>query len=116
MSQTYDIMRQRRGDTFAGVIFIYTLNASPISLVGASIKMQVRSEADATDYIMQFTTGASEITIGGAGNNEVTILPKQVPPTAPAKKCVYDVEITFPDTTVKTWVTGIFEILKDVTR
>lgn len=113
---TYDILKQRRGDTFAGVKFIYNLNGSPISLAGASIVMQVRAEADATDYIMQFTTAASEITVGGASNNEVTILPKLIPATAVAKKCVYDVQITFPDSSVKTWVSGIFEITKDVTR
>jgi hypothetical protein len=113
--QNYDI-QTRRGDTFGGVKFIFSLNGSPVSLLGCDILMQVRQEADAQNIIMQFSTADSEITIGGVDNNEVTILPKVVPANAPARKCAYDVQITFPDSTIKTWVTGEFEILKDVTR
>lgn len=114
--QTYDILAQRRGDTFAGVKFIFNLNASPVSLLGCSIMMQVRQEADASEFVMSWSSANSEITIGGTSNNEVTILPKLIPTNAPARKCVYDLQITFPDSKVKTWVAGAFEILKDVTR
>ena len=120
---SYDILRQVRGDTFAGISFELNTQASPsdplvpISLVGATVKMQVRIEPDsATNLIEWISSNAAQITITGIDNNKINILAKRIPANAPAKKCVYDVQITFADGTIKTYIGGIFEILKDVTR
>ena len=113
--QVYNIT-VKRGDTFAGVKFQYKQNGVPIDLEGAIVLMQVREEPDSNTTIMQFSSEAGEIIIGGGDNNELTIMPKIIPSGAPARKCCYDVQITFPNGSVKTWVSGYFEILKDVSR
>jgi hypothetical protein len=118
---TYDITALR-GDTFAGVKFTlqsYPENSqtlAPINLTGSQIKMQVRRLPDDPQVIMEFSTTDTSIAIEGTANNIIYVKPKLVPATAPATRCVYDVQISFPNGEVKTYIRGYFEILKDVTQ
>lgn len=120
---TYDISTTR-GDTYEGVSFVITEKltpsdpTTPIDLTGCEIKMQVRRDYDSTEPLIEWSSTATppSILIEGADNNIVNILAKDIPSSVPARRCVYDVQIKFPNNEIKTWIKGFFEILKDVTR
>ena len=104
----------KRGDTFAEVPFQINVNAVPLDLTGALIRMQLRTDYGGTVY-QEFTSINNEgITITNATNGEFKINETIINLEARAYK--YDIEITLSNGEVKTWISGVFSVTNDVTR
>jgi hypothetical protein len=86
--------------------------ATPISLVGATVKIQIRKKANSTDALATLTIG-SGITISGASSNVINVAYNV---DIDAGSYVYDMAIKFSDGTEKTYIWGIFIIYEDVTK
>jgi hypothetical protein len=103
-----------QGDTFEDVNFAVVKNAVALSLTGAIIKMQLKKECGGIP-ILSFTSVASAgITITNAAGGLFKINKQII--NISEFNYLYDIEITFADGTVKTWVEGNFTINCDITR
>jgi hypothetical protein len=108
---TYDIPPHRRGDTWDGINSIsISVNNVPISLSGASIAMDFRQGID-TPVIMRFTTENNTIQILNA--NTIRIPSRKI--EVPFGTYQYDLQVTYPTGVVKTYMSGIWPIVPDVT-
>jgi hypothetical protein len=103
-----------QGDTFESVNFEVIKNSTALNLTGVIIKMQLKKECGGVP-ILSFTSVANAgITITNAANGLFKINKQII--NIPEFNYVYDIEITFSDGTVKTWVEGTFSIKCDITR
>lgn len=92
--------------------FALTANEEAIDLSGSTILIQVRPKASSSEVSLELSTPIS-ISIGGVGHNEIT-LNKIV--DIEAGNYVYDMNITFPNGMVKTYIWGTFLVQEDITR
>jgi hypothetical protein len=104
----------KRGDTFAEVPFQINKDGLPLNLTGAIIHMQLRRSPGGTVYLNLISTSNAGITItseldGAFKINEMIL---NLEPNV----YLYDIEITFPSGEVKTWVSGQFTVINDITR
>jgi hypothetical protein len=104
-----------KADTFDQVNFELKVNTVVKNLTGAVIRMQLRKTADDTTPALSLTSVASAgITITSAVNGLFKINTQII--DIPVYDYEYDIEITFSDATVKTYVSGIFSITQEITR
>ena len=110
----YTIPSAVTGDTFAGIpeLSIKVNGAAPTASL-ASVKMQFKTEATASTAALELTS-ASGITINDASNWNITIDPFTI--NLSADNYVYDIEFTDANGDVRTYVTGTWSIVQDVTR
>ena len=110
--QIVDYKNYVRGDTINARLFTLSQTAggvtSPIDLTGASI----RATFVCPQTCVKKTVGEG-ISIVDATNGQFQINTFSLP--IEGKWC-YDIEIEFPDGTVKTWIKGTIKILNDVTK
>jgi hypothetical protein len=112
---TYDIPAHLRGDTWSGISSIVIQTGGvPVDLTNAIIIMQVREEVDSPVVLeLSTTNGAVQIandpTIG-----TFSFLPLIV--DIPFDSYIYDIQITLQTGYVKTYLTGSWEILPDITN
>lgn len=99
-----------RNDTWQQV-FTLLADTTPISLVGATIYIQVRKGCGGV-LALSLTNG-SGATIIGTFNNEISVS-KLV--NIDKGNYVWDMQVTFPDLTVKTYLEGDFIVYDDVTK
>lgn len=115
MSKTtkYNFPDAKRGDTYNDVSFTINVNGSAQDLTGAAIRMWL---IDASQQIPagDFNTvnGKLIITNAAAGVFKtnigiVTLQPAQY---------YYDIQITFTNGTIKTWIEGTLTVLDDLTK
>ncbi len=103
-----------KGDTFEAVNFAVVKNTVALNLTGAVIKMQLKKECGGV-AILSFTSVASAgLTITNAAGGLFKINKQII--NIPEYNYLYDIEITFADGTVKTWVEGNFVVKCDITR
>jgi hypothetical protein len=103
-----------QGDTFEAVNFEVKKNNTAVNLTGAVIKMQLKKECGGVP-ILSFTSVANAgLTITSAANGLFKINKQII--NIPEYNYSYDIEITFADGTVKTWVEGNFVVKCDITR
>ena len=103
-----------QGDTFEEVNFAVVKNSVALNLTGAVIKMQLKKECGGVP-ILSFTSVASAgLTITNAVGGLFKINKQII--NIPEFNYLYDIEITFSDGTVKTWVEGNFVVKCDITR
>lgn len=109
---TYNIPPHRRGDTWDGINKIgITINGVPVNLTGAVVTMELREDYDAPAVLTLSTTTST-----------ITVLPDlssiQIPPVIvdvqPATYR-YDIQVTYPNLQVKTYLEGKWEIYFDIT-
>jgi len=103
-----------KGDTFEEVPFEIKVNTIAKDLTGAIIKMQLRKEYDGVIGLSLTSVANAGITITDAVNGLFKINKQII--NIPAYNYIYDIEIHFSATDVKTWISGKFLILNDVTR
>lgn len=103
-----------KGDTFDQVNFEVKINDVAVNLTGAVIRMQLRKEYGGVIALSLTSVANAGITITNAASGLFKIN-EQVIDIAPYNY-LYDIEIHFSDGVVKTWVSGNFLILADVTR
>lgn len=84
----------------------------PIDLSSATFKMQVRKKSG--DPVLWEAATDDGIVVSGADNNIVTVS-KIVDAEAGVNPYVYDIQATFLDGTVRTYVAGTFMLRADVT-
>lgn len=114
MAYTYNIPDHRRGDTWDGISsIIITSNNQPIDLTSAVIKMQLREDVDAP-AVFTLTTTDSTIVVTNALQGTFTIPPILV--DISFGKYLYDIQITFANGVVKTYVAGNWKIVADITE
>lgn len=110
----YDIPDTKKGDTFIGVQFTLQVNAVLVDLTGASIRMHLKVDKnEGTPATLMLQTGDG-ITITDAVNGEFQVDPQII--DCPANCYYYDIEIEFPDDTVKTYIEGEWTITQDITQ
>ena len=103
-----------KGDTFEEVPFQINYNDVALSLTGATIKMQLRKECGGKIYLSLTSDGNAGLTITNASqgrfkiNNQIINIDSGV--------YLYDIEITFSNGEVKTWISGEFNVKCDITR
>ena len=104
----------KRGDTFMEVPFQINVNAVPLDLTGAVIRMQLRTDYGGDVYLDLTSVDSNGITITNATNGEFKINQRIIELEAFSYK--YDIQITLANGEVKTWIEGIFNVSNDVTR
>jgi hypothetical protein len=103
-----------KGDTFEAVAFHLKINDVDVNLTGAVIKMQLRkSYCDTTAALSLTSVASAGITITNAAAGQFKINKQII--NIDVKNYVYDIQITFADGTVKTYIKGNFNILNEVT-
>ncbi len=104
-----------KGDTFDGSAFEIKFDGVAADLTGTVIKMQLRRNADDTTAALSLTSVASAgITITNELNGQFKIN-KQIIDIPVGKYC-YDMQFTFTDGRVKTYIDGHFTITPEITR
>tara|TARA_R110000751_G_scaffold88063_1_gene174259 strand:+ start:94 stop:447 length:354 start_codon:yes stop_codon:yes gene_type:complete len=112
---TYKINDQYKGDTFSGVTFTLKEGAekTPIDLTGATILSQFRTK-EVTGAIQQTLSIGSGITVGNATGGvfsfDAFVLDWNT------GTFFYDIQITFTDGSVRTYVKGTLNVIQDVTN
>jgi hypothetical protein len=104
----------KRNDTFNEVPFQINFNSAPLDLTDAEICMQLRKVYDGEVFLTLSSVMDAGITITDALAGEFKINEQII--SVKAGNYLYDIQITFADGTVKTWIEGVFTILNDVSR
>lgn len=96
-----------RGDTWSQT-FTLTQDGDPYSLSGASAKIQIRKKPQSTDVILLIDGANCAIS-----SNVITVSKLLA---IDAGEYYWDLQVTFSDGTVKTFLWGSFNVNQDVTR
>lgn len=112
---TYNFKQQTKNDTFSGLRFSFNSIINeveiPINLSGTSIQMDIKkSEQSQPSKSLKSGEG---ITVTDEVNGKVRIEAFKV--DLPAFNYVYDLQIIYPDETVKTYLKGTFKVIEDIT-
>lgn len=89
---------------------------TPVDLTGCSARMQLRETIDSPQVVLELSTANGYIALGGTSGTISLSIPASVTATISSDKSVYDLEITFPDTTVSKLVYGTVQFIQQVTR
>ena len=103
-----------KGDTFYEVPFQVNLNGSPLNLSGCIIKMQLRKECGGVIALSLTSVANAGITITNASNGAFKINEQII--DCASGNYQYDIQVTFADNSVKTWIKGMFNVKCDITR
>jgi hypothetical protein len=106
--------KHKRGDTFKAVNFQYKLNGTPIDLTAATVRMQLRKECGGLIALNLTSIANDGITITNAASGMFKIN-KQIINIA-EYDYLYDIQITFANNTVESYLDGVFTITCDITR
>ena len=107
----YNIPEHRRGDTWDGINKIgITQNGVPVNLTNSSIKMEFRQDVDAP-VALTLSTENSGILITSISSIRI---PSRIV-EMPHSKYYYDLQVTFPTGIIKTYITGTWVIIPDIT-
>lgn len=101
-----------RNDSFQDVITIKDSADNPISLANADVKMQIRTHPDG-DIKLTMTEGDG-LSVGGAGNNVITV--NKILDIDNGGKYFYDLQATFTNGQVQTYMRGPFIVIEDITK
>jgi hypothetical protein len=104
----------KRGDTFDEVLFELEKNGVAIDLTGATIHMQLRKAPGGNVFLNFISTGSAGITITDATAGKFKINETII--NIDANTYLYDIQITFSSGEVRTWISGQFAVLNDITR
>lgn len=107
---TYDFPNHIKGDTFESIQFTVTINLSPLNLIDATIRMDLRN---GKELIQRFDLDGG-LTIKDAENG-VFAFDKQVIDVEIGDHS-YDIEFTLSDESVKTYIKGNWKITQDKTH
>jgi hypothetical protein len=111
---TYRIPPHRRGDTWDGINSItISVNGSPVNLTGSTIKMEFRQSVD-YPVVLTFSTTDGTIEFVNPANGVIRIPAQKI--EVPFTTYQYDLQVTFPNGTVKTFMSGTWEIVPDITE
>lgn len=111
----YNISEQYRGDTFDGVRFtlINKSDNTPINLTNTAIRVQFRFEKEKGKVLKNLTIGDG-ITVEDAVNGIFKIDSFIIDFDAGHYK--YDVQVTFENGVIKSYIRGYMNVIQDVTN
>jgi hypothetical protein len=113
--QKYNFKEQISGDTFSGLSFSMNVNETPLNLTGAAIKIEFKRVGQSKAALTLSNSEGGKIAINSDGTLGLwSINPFKV--ELPAGIYEYDIQFTFPNTTVKTYIYGEWKIRKQVTK
>jgi hypothetical protein len=102
-----------KGDTFDEVAFSIKINNVDLDLTGATIKMQLKKTSDSSSSLSFTSVASAGITItnpsGGLFKINEQIIDIEV------FNYAYDIQLTLASGVVKTYVSGTFNITKEIT-
>lgn len=110
ISQTLNIKARRR-DTFSLSINVTDANGNNFDFTTHTASMNVMDAPGGTT-ILSFATGGSGITLT---DGNIALLKSAAAMNIAADEYVYDLQVTYPDASVKTWFKGSFTVNDDVT-
>lgn len=101
------------GDTWRGLTLALSLNAAPMNLTGAAVKMQMRKNPSSAtaDYAWSTANGTIEIT--NAAGGLLTVHKRVISGNGPL---YFDLQVTDSNGDVRTMVRGTLPVTQDVTR
>lgn len=105
-----------KGDTFDEVNFEVKVNTVPMNLTGSVIKMQLRK--DAYDHITPPSLSLTSVANAGITLTAATLGKFKINSQVidiDVYNYSYDIQITLSTGVVKTYVSGFFDVLIDVT-
>lgn len=116
----YDFKTQKAGDTFNGIQLTIALTSqgvtNPIDLTGAIVRMYVRKSSKCPTILeLSSDSNIPEIVFTDAVNGVLRIEPLIVP-SVTSFKYKYDMEFTYPNGVIKTYLKGFFPIEEDITK
>jgi len=114
---TYNFPPHIKGDTFNGQLFRFSTSngetSGSIDLTDATAKLQLK-ESYQSSPAFTFSTENEQITLPNPSNGELQLESTII--NIDAGKYIYDLQITFPDESVQTYLRGEWVIINDVTR
>lgn len=107
-----------QGSNFSKLVTWKTGEAlTPVDLTGCQARMQVRQKVESPAVLLDFSTTAGNIVLGGAlGTVKYAIMSATQTAAIAWTKGVYDLEIVFADGTVQRKISGNVTISLEVTR
>jgi hypothetical protein len=112
--KTENLQDRLKGDSFPAVTFVFDDGVNPTDLTGATILVQFRMTKK-TGEVVKTLTDQSGITIATPTNGTI-VFDRWEPIDWAVGKYFYDVQITFPDSRIKTPVQGHVMILQDTSN
>lgn len=107
----------KRGDTFNTRKITFRMgDGTPMDLTGVTAKMQFRASKNG-NVIFEFNTSDGYfglLTIPNPQNGEMFMMARVM--TVPENKYMFDLQLTFPNTLVKTYLSDFWSILNDISR
>ena len=110
----YNFKNHIKGDTLKEIVFTMTLNEEPMDLTDVIIQSQFRKHPNSKDAVLFLTSVDNEGITITENPGEFKINQQII--DIPAGDYVYDIEFTFDDGTVKTYIYGDFKVIQDITR
>lgn len=107
--QRYIIPKHRRGDTWVGL----SLFKLPVDLTDSNIKIDFRKQID-SPVALTFSTTNGDIVITQPTEGIFSIPPRII--NIPFGIYLYDIQVTFANGVVTTYVEGTWEIIPDITE
>lgn len=102
------------GDTFElELTFLEDDGTTPVNLTGVDFKMCIKAALTPGGTALETFVTPTEITLSGGGNNILTISKIL---NIPGGDYFYDLEATYPDDTVLTFLKGEFLVDQDITN
>lgn len=90
--------------------------AFPVDLTGCTALAHIRETLESPDILITLSTANGKIVLGGAAGTVEIVLSAVETAAITWRAAVYDLEITFPDTTVRRLMYGGVSISPEVTR
>ena len=104
----------KKGDTFEAVNFQIIVNDNPLNLNGCTLRMQLRKEYGGVIFLSLTSVASAGITIVTPTSGLFKINKQII--NLDAFNYIYDIELDYADGSVKTYISGNFNITNDVTR
>ena len=108
----YNIRDQYKGDTFQGVQFTISNQDGAIDLTGVDIRTKFRRKTE-TGQVVKTITDGDGITLTDAANGIITFDAFDINWIADIYH--YDIEITFTNDVIRTYVKGTLLLIQDTT-
>lgn len=111
---TYNFPDHIKGNTFKGIVFTIKVNGVVSDLTGCEIKMHIKTSIRDVSPVAEYSTTNLKIELTDPTNGKFAFK-EQIIDVA-AALYVYDIEITYPDDTVFTYIRGTWKINQNITH
>lgn len=110
LPQVYDFLPRLTGDTWPGIVFSIEVDSVAEDFTGCIVEIAFKKSHLTSTVSLLLSTETSDITIS---TNVITVEPR-ILELLPGSY-IYDLQVTYPDSRVRTFLKGSFKVLRDVT-